>query len=336
GRVVVLGRPHRTRGSSQGAATQAALEGFVRSVAKEIGKRGATAQLLYVEEGAEEALAGPLRFFLSDRSTYVDGQSIQISARAGAPPEADWRRPLEGKVALVTGAARGIGRATSKILAAEGAKVVCLDLPSDDGATAKLARQIDGGTLLCDMSAEDAPERIASELDEEYGGVDIVVHNAGITRDKTLKAMKSDWWDAAIEVNLNAVVRVTERLLEDAVLQDEGRIICLSSVAGVAGNVGQTNYAASKAGLIGLVEQLSEEVADRGITANAIAPGFIETRLTERMPVGVREAARRLNNLSQGGRPEDVGEAITFLATPQAQGLTGQLLRVCGGALVGR
>lgn len=336
GRVVVVGRPHRGQKTAQAAAAQGALEGFMRSLAKEIGKKGATANLLYVEDGADGAIAGPLRFFLSARSAYVDGQSLEVSARAGEVPESRWSRPLDGKVAMVTGSARGIGRATAKLLAGEGAKVVCLDLPKDDEPTSRLARDIGGGVVLCDVSADDAPERIASELADEYGGVDIVVHNAGITRDKTLKRMKPGWWDAAIDINLAAVERITRKLIDEEVLHDHGRLVCLSSIAGVAGNMGQTNYASSKAGIIGLVEHWSEQLAARGITANAIAPGFIETRLTNAMPVAIREAARRLNNLSQGGRPLDVGQAITFLSTPQAQGLSGQVLRVCGGALVGR
>jgi 3-oxoacyl-[acyl-carrier protein] reductase len=336
GRVVVIGRPAGAQKTAEAAAAQGALEGFMRSLAKEVGKKGATANLLYVEAGADEAVAGPLRFFLSPRSAYVDGQSLEVTKTAGELPDASWLGAFDGKVALVTGAARGIGRATAKLLAGEGAKVVCLDLPNDDGPTAKLAREIDGGVLLCDVSADDAPSRIADRLDSEYGGVDIVVHNAGITRDKTIKRMKPDWWDAAIDINLAAVARITQKLIDDEVLHDHGRLICLSSIAGIAGNMGQTNYAASKAGVIGLVEHWSTELAGRGITANAIAPGFIETRLTDAMPVAIREAARRLNNLSQGGRPVDVGQAITFLATPQAQGVTGQVLRVCGGALVGR
>jgi len=165
--------------------------------------------------------------------------------------------------------------------------------------------------------------------------VDIVVHNAGVTRDKTLGRMSPDAWDMAVDINLGAVIRITDRLLRDDVLRQAGRIICLSSVSGIAGNRGQTNYSAGKAGIVGFVEALAAKVAKKGITVNAIAPGFIETRLTNAMPVAIREVARRMSAVGQGGRPDDVGQAITFLATPGAVGLTGQTVRVCGGALVG-
>jgi 3-oxoacyl-[acyl-carrier protein] reductase len=135
-------------------------------------------------------------------------------------------------------------------------------------------------------------------------------------------------------VNLAAVVRITDALLPKA-LRDGGRVVCLSSVSGIAGNVGQTNYSASKAALIGYVDALATQVAPRGITANAIAPGFIETRMTAAIPMVIREAGRRLSALGQGGLPEDVAQAITFLASPGAQGITGTTLRVCGGALIG-
>ncbi len=163
-----------------------------------------------------------------------------------------------------------------------------------------------------------------------------MVHNAGVTRDKTLRKMKRTAWDQAIDINLGAVVDITNALLEGSVINKEGRIVLLSSIAGIAGNVGQTNYAASKSGLVGAVEHLSAQTAKRGITVNAIAPGFIETRLTAAIPVMIREGARRMSALGQGGQPEDVGQAITFLSTPGADGLTGNVLRVCGGALVGR
>jgi 3-oxoacyl-[acyl-carrier protein] reductase len=147
--------------------------------------------------------------------------------------------------------------------------------------------------------------------------------------------MAPEAWAMAVDVNLGAVVRITDRVLSEDLLRPGGRVICLSSVSGIAGNRGQTNYSASKAGIVGFVEALAPQLAKRGVTVNAIAPGFIETRLTSAMPVAIREAARRMSALAQGGKPEDVGQAITFLATPGAVGLTGQTIRVCGGALVG-
>jgi 3-oxoacyl-[acyl-carrier protein] reductase len=147
--------------------------------------------------------------------------------------------------------------------------------------------------------------------------------------------MPRETWDQALDINLGAVVTITEALLANGSLRDQGRIVCLSSVAGIAGNMGQTNYAASKAGIIGLVDHLAPRLAERGITVNAIAPGFIETRLTKAIPTVIREVGRRLSALAQGGLPQDVGEAITFLSSPGACGVTGNVLRVCGGAFIG-
>jgi 3-oxoacyl-[acyl-carrier protein] reductase len=335
GRVVVLGRPVEGANSPEAAAAQAALEGFVRSLAKELGKRGATAQLLVVEDGAEARVEGVMRFVLSSRSAFMTGQPIRVSARAKAPAKAPWVHSLEGKIALVTGAARGIGEATARLLAAEGAHVVCLDRPADDGPCSQVARAIGGSVLMADITDGDAPQRIADELRARFGGIDIVVNNAGITRDKTLAKMTAEAWDQTMAVNLDAVARLS-RALGNGVLRDGGRIVCLSSVAGIAGNVGQTNYAASKAGIIGFVEALAPTLAARGITVNAVAPGFIETRLTAAIPTVIREVGRRLSALGQGGLPEDIGQVVTFLCTPGASGVTGNLLRVCGGALIGK
>ena len=171
-------------------------------------------------------------------------------------------------------------------------------------------------------------------LAAEHGGFDAVVHNAGVTRDKTLKRMDADRWDLTLDVNLGAVLRLIEAL-GDRHMNADARIVVLSSVAGIAGNFGQTNYAASKAGLLGLLEVAAPRLAEAGIALNAIAPGFIETRLTAAIPAATREGARRLSALSQGGQPVDVAEAITFLCSPGAAALSGQLVRVCGGALIG-
>lgn len=328
-RVVVLGREGLTE--RRAAATQAALEGFVRSVAKEIGRAGATANLVRVVAGAELRLPAVLRFVLSARSAFVTGQPLVVDAVARPLSEPPWVRSLEGRVALVTGAARGIGEATARRLAEEGAHVVCLDRPADDGPLSQLARSLGGSALAVDLQDTDAPAKVVAHLGAR--GVDVVVHNAGITRDKTLARMKPELWDAVLDVNLGAVERLHEALLPQ--LRDQGRVVCLSSIAGLAGNMGQTAYAASKSGVVGWVRAEAQALAARGITVNAIAPGFIETRLTAAIPVAIREVARRLSALGQGGLPGDVAEAITFLATPGAQGLTGRTLRVCGGAFVG-
>ncbi|MGB1698390.1 MAG: 3-oxoacyl-ACP reductase [Nannocystaceae bacterium] len=335
GRVVVLATAPGPKQDPLTRATQAALLGFTKSVAKEVGKKGSTANIIYVEENAGAHVEGPLRFLLSRRSVFVSGQPIVVrSPKSRKRPAFDWARPLEGKVALVTGAARGIGAATSSLLADAGATVVCLDRPADDGLLSKVARDVKGVPLPVDITTPQAPQTIADFLTENHEGLDIIVHNAGVTRDKTLARMKPEWWDQAVDINLGAVERITTKLLEGT-LRDNGRIVCLSSVAGIAGNLGQTNYAASKSGILGYVRGLAPEVAKRGITVNAIAPGFIETRLTAAIPVMIREAGRRLSNLGQGGQPRDVGDAITFLSTPAALGITGTTLRVCGGALIG-
>ncbi len=332
GRLVVLGRPHKGASDVGFAAAQRALEGFVRSAGREIGRSGATANLVLVDEGAEDRLEPLLRFLLSPRSAYVSGQPIQVSKRC-KPAEVRLQRPLEGKVALVTGAARGIGEAIAQAMAREGAKVVVLDRPDDAALGADVARTVGGTWLPCDITDGDAPERIAAFLTAQFGRVDIVVHNAGVTRDKTLGRMKPELWDLTMAVNLDAVIRVTEAL--EPLMGKQARVVCLSSIAGIAGNVGQTNYSASKAGVIGFVEAAAPRLARKGIAVNAVAPGFIETRLTDAIPVATREVARRLSNLGQGGLPVDIAEVVTFLSSPGAHGLSGQILRVCGGSFVG-
>ena len=333
GRVILLARPVLGDTAPSVAATQSALEGFVRSLAKEIGSKGATAQLVRVPAEAEAGLSPLLRFLISPRSAFITGQvwSLQAAASLAAPPA--FVRPLANKVALVTGAARGIGEATARRLAAEGAQVVCLDRPQDGEVLAHVAKEIGGSTLLCDVRGGETPQAIASALRARHGGVDIVVHNAGVTRDKTLKRMSAEQWDEVIDINLSSVLRIDEALA--GLVRDDGRVVCLASIAGIAGTVGQTNYAAAKAGLLGHVRRRANQLASRRITVNAVAPGLIETRLTAAMPLFVREAGRRLSALAQGGKPRDVADAITFLVSPGAAGISGSVLRVCGGAFLG-
>jgi len=332
GRVVVLGTPPAEAGSTRAATAQRALEGFTRSLAKEIGGRGATAQLVYVSPGAEDQLASTLRFLLSPRSAYVSGQVIRIGAGVAPEPEIEWERPLDGRTALVTGASRGIGAAIAATLGRDGARVVGLDVPQAADDLRKVTAEIGGEALGLDITADDAPERIAEHF---AGGVDVVVHNAGVTRDRTIAKMPEERWAQLMEINLSSEERINDALLEGGLLAANGRIVCVSSMSGIAGNSGQTNYAASKAGVIGMVEALAPELAKRGATINAVAPGFIETKMTAAMPIGPREAGRRLSSLSQGGLPVDVAETIAWFASPASTGVNGNTVRVCGQSLLG-
>jgi 3-oxoacyl-[acyl-carrier protein] reductase len=335
GRIIVFGRPPEDAADPHARAAQRALEGTVRSLGKEA-RGGTTVQLVQVVAGAENDLDAAVRFLVSARSAYVSGQVLRVGpAPSKAATSIDWDRPLDGQVALVTGASRGIGAAIARVLARDGAHVVCLDVPAQGDALQRVANEIGGTTLQLDITAEDAPERLTSHLHERHGGVDVVVHNAGITRDKTLANMDRSWWDAVIAVNLTSQERIDDALLGDGVLNDGGRIVCVSSMAGIAGGKGQTNYAASKAGVIGHVEALAPTLAERKGSINAVAPGFIETDMTGAMPLVPREFGRRLNSLSQGGLPVDVAEAIAFFASPAAVGANGNTLRVDGQHLIG-
>src|SRR5581483_9849532 len=213
GRAVVLGRPPADAAGAAAAAAGAALEGFVRSLAKEIGRRGATAQLVRVVPGAEARLEPVLRFLLSSRAAFVTGQPITVDARVPGAAEPPLVRPLDRKVALVTGAARGIGQETARCLAREGARVVCVDRPADETAAGQVARALDGSLVAVDLADADAPQAIADHIAERYGGVDVVVHNAGVTRDKTIARMSAEMWDATLAVNLLAPLRLDEVLL---------------------------------------------------------------------------------------------------------------------------
>lgn len=332
GRAIVLGTPPAAAGSVEAHVAQRALEGFVRSLGKEIGGRGSTAQLVYVEPGAEDQLESTLRFLLSPRSAYVSGQVIRVGAGVASVPEIDWERPLAGKVALVTGASRGIGAAIAETLARDGAEVVGLDIPPMAADLRAVTGAIGGRAIEADITAADAPERIAAGLAD---GVDVVVHNAGVTKDRTIAKMPEERWTQLMEINLSSEERINEALLAKDLLRPNGRIVCVSSMSGIAGNGGQTNYATSKAGVIGMVEAMAPELAKRGATINAVAPGFIETQMTAAMPIGPREAGRRLSSLSQGGLPVDVAETIAWFAGPGSTGVNGNVVRVCGQNLLG-
>lgn len=334
GRVVVVSAAPGDGDAPQLAAARQAVVGVTRSLGKEL-RAGATANLvrLTTPHVSTAALESTLRFLLSGRSAYVDGQVIDLGDGAATAP-GSWDRPLNGSVAMVTGAARGIGAAIATTLARDGARVICADLPAAGEALAEVANRVGGSAFALDIAAPDAPQRITDYLTQRFGGVHIVVHNAGIARDKLLANMKPEVWDSVLAVNLDAQLRVNEALL-DGLLHPAGRIVCLSSTSGIAGNRGQTNYAASKAGIIGMVRATAPLLAASGSTINAIAPGFIDTEMTRHMPFATREVARRLNSLQQAGRPVDVAEAAAWLASPGAGAVNGQVLRVCGQNLVG-
>jgi len=332
-RLVVLGAPPEQVTGKERVA-QRALEGFTRSLGKEVG-RGGTAQLVYVAAGAEGATGSTLGFLLSPKSAYVSGQVVRIGTSATKPAEEpDWQRPLAGKVALVTGAARGIGEQIARVLARDGATVVGVDVPQAASDLITLTKELGGDYLTLDITAKDAPQRIAQHLTTAHGGVDIVVHNAGITRDRRLANMDEDRWNSVLNVNLVAPERITAELLAQGLVHDNGRIIGVASIAGIAGNMGQTNYAASKAGVIGLVDSLQSDLR-KGITVNAVAPGFIETKMTAAVPFATREVGRRLNSMSQGGQPVDVAETIAWFAHPASTAVNGNVVRVCGQMMLG-
>lgn len=338
GRLIVLGTPPEDCTEPRAATAQRALEGFVRSAGKEL-RYGATAQLLYVAPGAEARIGSSLRFFLSPRSAYVSGQLARIG-EGREVPALDWERPLHGKVALVTGASRGIGEAIARTLERDGAHVVGLDVPGLANELEAVTSSIGGSFIVADVTEPEAPAQICDELAAQDksgggGGVDVVVHNAGVTRDKTLGGMDSDGWTMLMEINLSSEERIDDALLERDLLRPDGRIVCVSSMSGIAGNAGQTNYATSKAGVIGMVQSMAPVVAKRGATINAVAPGFIETQMTAAMPIGPREVGRRMNSVSQGGLPVDVAETIAWLASPASTGLNGNVVRVCGQSLIG-
>jgi 3-oxoacyl-[acyl-carrier protein] reductase len=335
GRIVVLARPHMGCATPEAAATQRGLEGLSRSLAKEVGSKGSTAQLITVAEGAEANLDSSLRFVLSPKSAYVSAQVIRVRA-AAVVVNADWHKPLAGKIALVTGASRGIGEAIAETLARDGATVVGVDVAPMEADLAAVMTRLNGKSVIADITNADAPAKITEAL-KALGGVDLVVHNAGVTRDKTIANMSEQHWQMTLDINLAAAQRITAELLSSGVLNDGGSIIGVSSMNGIGGQRGQTNYAASKAGVIGYVDFMaqSKELATKNITVNAVAPGFIETAMTAAIPLFTRMFGRRLNSMSQGGLPVDVAETIAFFGNPASRGVSGNTVRVCGQSWFG-
>ncbi|MDY6811414.1 MAG: 3-oxoacyl-ACP reductase [Actinomycetota bacterium] len=335
-RLLVLGTTPELVSEPNEHVAQRALEGFTRSVGKEL-QKGATVQLVYVSPDAKTGLTGlesTVRFVLSAKSAFVDAQVIRVGEADATAPK-DWDKPLEGKVAVVTGAARGIGATIAEVLSRDGAHVICADIPAAGEALAETANKVKGTSFPLDVSAEDAGAKLAEHALERHGGIDIIVNNAGITRDKLLANMDAARWDSVIAVNLIAPQQLVNGLIEKGALKEGGAVIDVSSIAGIAGNRGQTNYGASKAGVIGLVDTYAPILAEKGVTINAVAPGFIETKMTAAIPVATREAGRLMSSLQQGGQTVDVAETVAYFANPASSAITGNVVRVCGQGFLG-
>jgi 3-oxoacyl-[acyl-carrier protein] reductase len=241
---------------------------------------------------------------------------------------------LNGKVALVTGASRGIGRAIAESLGQQGAKVIGT-ATSENGADAISARfselGLAGEGLRLDVSDQASVDQVIATINERHGAVEILVNNAGITQDNLLMRMKEDEWDSVINTNLTSIYRVCKSCLRAMMKARAGRIINIASVVGSSGNAGQTNYAAAKAGMVGFTKSLAQEVGSRGITVNAVAPGFIDTDMTRELPEAQREALLGAIPLGRLGQPDEIASVVTFLASDGAAYVTGETIHVNGG-----
>ena len=336
GRIITVSRPATQADSPAAGAARQGIEGFLRSLAKEL-RAGATANGTLLAAGVETtspSALGAIRFFLSGRSAFVDGQFLTVSTTAGGLPT-DPAQPLLDRVAVVTGAARGIGAEIARTLHRDGARLVLVDVPAAGDHLAAVANEVRATALQLDISRADAGQRIIDHAVQRHGRLDVVIHNAGITRDKLLANMDQARWNAVISINIAAQLRMNEALLASEHFRARPRIVSVASTSGIAGNRGQTNYAASKAGVMGMVRATAPLMAAHAGTINAVAPGFIETEMTERIPFALRETARRVNTLRQGGLPSDVAETIAFLSSDAAGGINGEVLRVCGQNPVG-
>ena len=238
---------------------------------------------------------------------------------------------FENKVVMVTGGAAGIGRVTAENFAKEGARIAICDVNPEAGEAAVKALGADASFEKVDVADSASVSSWVEGVFEKYGQIDVLVNNAGITRDSLIMRMKEADWDAVISVNLKSAFNCVKAVSKIMVKQRSGRIINLASVVGVMGNPGQANYVASKAGMIGFTKTVAKELGARGITVNAVAPGFIETDMTAVLSEKVKEAMLNMIPLQRAGNPQDVADAITFLASDQAAYITGQVIHVTGG-----
>ena len=241
---------------------------------------------------------------------------------------------LEGKIALVTGASRGIGKAIAEALGAQGATVIGT-ATTEGGAEAITQRFAEAGIkgqgMRLDVGDETSVDAVMKDISDRFGAVSVLVNNAGITRDNLLMRMKSDEWDSVLNTNLTSVYRMSKACLRAMMKAKTGRIITIASVVGASGNAGQTNYSAAKAGMFGFTKSLAQEVGSRGITVNAVAPGFIDTDMTRELPDAQRDALLGSIPLGRLGKPEEIASVVVFLASEAAAYVTGETIHVNGG-----
>jgi 3-oxoacyl-[acyl-carrier protein] reductase len=338
GRLIMVSGSKSGREAVVSSTVAAAVGGFTKSLSKEYGGAGITANMIRVADGAHSSGEdGCLSFLLSDRSSFITGQFFDVTNREPATASNSNFADINRKRIVVTGASRGIGESTVKLLHADGAQVLLVDHPSMADRLGALASKLNFKHLTLDVTDPEAPSKLKDGVGAAFGDakLDVVVHNAGITKDKSFKKMSDADFRSVIQVNLASIHRMDQALLSGSVLNAGSRLVYLSSVNGIAGAFGQTNYSCTKAGIIGYARAMARAYGDKGIAFNAVAPGFIETEMTGKIPFLTRNVARHLNSLLQEGYPLDVAEIIAFLASHSSSGLNGETIRVCGGNLVG-